>query len=247
MKRLWNEIDGEPWLDNPPLFVFTNPKPARKKKRSTKMAKRRSYRKASPPRRRSTYRRRATMRAAGNPPARRRHSKRRRSSSLGFARKRSFRRNPPTIAGLSLADLLKGAGAVVLAPVLEKNIQALLPASMQGTRTGRWLVKVGSAGAVWFGADMVFGRKTSSLIALVLGANLLADATQEFVPSLVPQTTMLDAYVRPAAGMRAYTGRRGLGRVMPGPIARPGRFSGLPMGSAVDAAVSAPGRLDAKF
>lgn len=190
--------------------------------------RRRTGRRAAPRRRRVYRRTKATA------PRRRRRTyranpvRRRRSRGLRAApRRRRYRRNPglPGLAGINIGELLKGAGAVIIAPMIEKNLMPMLPASLAGSRTGRWAVRAGSALATWYLAKMAFGRRSADVVAIALGSSLLADAVQEFVPSL---TGGVSAYTR--GGLRAYPGgmRRGLGLVTPGMNARrlgPGRAS----------------------
>ena len=185
--------------------------------------KRRTGRRAAP-RRRRVYRRKRRAAIQSNPP---RRQYRRRSRGLRAAprRRRHYRRNPSLgLAGINLTELLKGAGAVIVAPILEKNLMPLLPATVAGTRMGRWAVRTGSALATWYLAKMAFGRRSADVVAIALGSSLLADAVQEFVPGI----TGVAAYTR--GGLRAYPGgmRRGLGLVTPGMNARrlgPGRAS----------------------
>lgn len=154
-----------------------------------------------------------------NPP--RRLYRRRRSRGLRAApRRRRYRRNPPSLslAGLNLGELFKGAGAVIVAPMIEKNLLPLLPASLSGSKYGKWVVRGGSALATWYLAKMAFGRRSADVVAIALGSSLIADAVQEFIPSL---TGGVAAYSR-RPNLSAYPGgaRRGLGLVMPGQMNR---------------------------
>lgn len=127
------------------------------------------------------------------------------------------------VAGLNITELLKGAGAVILAPMLEKQLTPMLPASVAGTKYGRWGVKLGAALGVWYGAKAVFGRRSADVVAIALGSSLVADAVQEFMPTLIPGGPVAGYLPN---GMRAYTnrglrgGRGGLGLVMPGQLTR---------------------------
>src|ERR1041385_8788382 len=171
--RLWNFFDGEPFLDNPSVMVLGNPKKRRKASR-----RRRAVRRSRPvknfypglinPRKRHA-RRSARRSFRHNPPA----VARRR------AVRRGFRRNPPDILGFNLKDVALAGAAVVASPFLERQLIGLLPASLAAGRTGRWLVKVGSAAATGFVAKKVFGQKAGNLALIALGANLIADAVQE--------------------------------------------------------------------
>jgi len=115
-------------------------------------------------------------------------------------------------------ELLKGAGAVIISPMIEKQLLPLLPISITSTSYGRWAVKLGAALATWYAAKAAFGRRSADVVAIALGSTLVADAVQEFMPTLG-----LTAYA--PAGMRAYSrgGLRGnLGLVMPGQVTRRG-------------------------
>ncbi len=219
---LWNIYDGEPWLDNPRLFMMNKRKrrtkpyrtpgggPVRRWKLNTKgkkkMARRRRGRKAAAPRRKRRTRR-IVMRS--NPV---RHYRRRRAHRSN--RRRRYRRNPIGLAGLNLNELLKGAGAVILAPMLEKQLMPMLPASVTSTQYGRWAVRLGSAIGTWYLAKAAFGRRSADVVAIALGSSLIADAVQEFFPTLG-----LGAYA--PVGLGAYP-RRGLGLVTSGQNARGG-------------------------
>lgn len=166
------------------------------------------------PRRVVRRRRRATMRH--NPP---RHYRRRRAVRRS---RRSYRRNPSlNLAGLNIGELLKGAGAVILSPMLEKHLMPMLPATVSGTTYGRWAVKLGAALGVWYGAKAAFGRRSADVVAIALGSSIIADAIQEFMPTLG-----LSAYT--PVGMRGYVpvsrGLRGLGMVTQGGGARTSGF-----------------------
>lgn len=220
MADLWNMYDGEPWLDNPLAFVVNRKRRSRKGKKGKKVMarrRRRTGRRAAPRRRRVYRRRRRAVSLRSNPP--RRQYRRRRSRGLRAApRRRRYRRNPGvSLAGLNLTELLKGAGAVIVAPMIEKNLMPMLPASLAGSRMGRWAVRAGSALATWYLAKMAFGRRSADVVAIALGSSLLADAVQEFIPGI---TGGVSAYTR--GGLRAYPGgmRRGLGLVTPGMNAR---------------------------
>lgn len=237
MSDLWNIYDGEPWLDNP--FVLLN----RKRKRSTKkkgskvMARRRRGRKAAPRRRRVARRRRAAVRS--NPV---RHYRRRRVSHRAASPRRRrgvrrFRRNPISIAGFNLKDLLVGGGSVIIAPMIEKQLLPLLPSSLSGTTTGRWAVKLGSALGTFYLAKVALGRRAGEVVAIALGSSLIADVVQEFAPEL---TRGVRAY---PSGVRAYSPNNRLGLVMPGQVSRGlrqmGPAPGVRMGPGAMAAQSA--------
>lgn len=175
-------------------------------------------RKAAPRRkRRASSRRRARRNPVGlaafNPPRRRR-----RSAARSFRRRGRALRNPRMFAGLNIQEIAFAGGAVLLAPFIERQVAPLLPASFAGTKGGRWAVKIGSAVITWQAWRMLLGKKHGDIAALVLGANLVSDAAQEFMPSLTggltAYTPRMNAYV-PRPGL---SGRRGMGLVTSGPV-----------------------------
>lgn len=189
MARLWNMIDGEPWLDNPRLLILNSPKSERKKtmRRNTRR-RRRPYRMN---RRRSSARMHARSRSNFRPnPHRRRHY--RRNLFVNRGKRRHYRRNPPSFAmggdilGFPIKQVLTAGGAVIVAPYLEHEILNLLPVSFAAQTSGRWTAKVGAAVGVGYLAKMALGNEASRLAYIVLGANLVADAVAEFMPTLIP-------------------------------------------------------------
>lgn len=225
MSALWKmfDVDGqeEPYLDNPRLFILN------KKKGKTKM--RRARRRT----RRVARRRNAYLPAVVNRPRRRRRTRSarrtafaanprrsRRRAVVHRARRRGFRRNPPDILGFNLKDVAIAGAAVVLCPLVEKQLMAILPASMAGTTSGRWAVKVGSVVAIGFGAKKVLGGKFGNLALIALGANIIADAVHEFAPTLIPGSGV-SAYLNGGLGSYSNRGLRG------GPMAMPGTYVGL--------------------
>lgn len=186
-KRLWNFFDGEPYLDNPRLFILNPEKKRRKKKMARRVARRRSIR-HSVRRRRSTSRRRSFRANSFVPnPRRRRRTYRRHAVRRG--RRRSFRSNPfslgsgGNILGFPIKQVMLAGGAVVAAPYIEHQLLKLMPVSMSATASGRWAGKIGAAVATGYIAKLAMGNEAARLAYIVLGANLVADAVAEFMPS----------------------------------------------------------------
>jgi hypothetical protein len=197
--RLWNFFDGEPYLDNPQLVILNPKKKAsrRKNKRTVvrTVTKEKTTMRTNARRRRRTrrsYRRRSNPVAAVNPRRRRRsyrarsHRRRHRANPVINARRRrrSYRRNPPDILGFPVKDIAMAGVAVIAAPFIERQVIGLLPTSLAGSKSGRWIVKVGSAALIGFGAKKLLGGHAGNLALVALGANLVADAVQEFAPQL---------------------------------------------------------------
>lgn len=197
MARLWNFFDGEPFLDNPQLVILNRRRrkaSPRKKKRTVRtVTKEKSVMRTNARRRRRSYRRRRNPVAAVNPRRRRRTYRARRRSRRHVSNpvmnrrrssRRRYRRNPPDILGFPLKDIAMAGVAVIASPFLERQVMGLLPTSMAGTKSGRWIVKIGSAALIGFGAKKVLGQHAGQLALVALGANLLSDAVSEFAPQL---------------------------------------------------------------
>ena len=208
--ELWNFFDGEPFLDNPRIFLFNKRrrKSVRKKGQKTTMAKH-HFRRRTKTNPRRHYRRNPRMRMMIN---RRRHHRPNPFFHFRHRRHRHFRRNPVSIAGLNLNQLLIGGAAVIISPMLEKQILPLLPTSITGTSYGPLLVKIAAGAGLWYAAKSTLGRSSSDVVAIALGAAIMADAAATFMPSLVS----LSAY-RPA-GVRAYVPAGGLRLVRSGVV-----------------------------
>jgi hypothetical protein len=187
-------------------------------KRRTTRTRRTVARRA--PARRRTYRKNAYL---ANPRHRTRRRTTRRNPHVITSRRRNYRANPPTFLGFQLGEILYAGGAVVLQPIAERQILALLPVTMAGTLAGRWSAKVGSSVAIGWGARQIFGRRIGDLATLVLGANLVADAVDEFMPA-IPGLSGLGAYVPRSRGVGAYVSS---GARLPMGVAPRGAYTGV--------------------
>lgn len=229
--ELWNFFDGEPFLDNPRIFLFNRRRKSASKKGQKKiMAKHRfHFRRRTKTNPRRHYRRNPRMRMMIN----RRHHRRNPFPFFHHRRHRHFRRNPVSVAGLNLNQLLIGGAAVIISPMLEKQILPLLPTSITGTSYGPLLVKIAAGAGIWYAAKSTLGRASSDVVAIALGAAIMAEAASTFIPSL----TSLSAY-RPA-GVRAFV-PRGLALVRSGVVSGGRRGLRDPNGaaSAVRAGIS---------
>lgn len=242
MGRLWNEYDGEPWLDNPRLFML-NPsklkrtrKPRLKKGRKA-MAKRR--RRMSALQRKyfgkghSRVRRRRA--ALSNPHRRRRRRslslnrmpRRRRRSVLGNPRRRRhYRRNPISVAGLNMQELLTGGGAVILEPIIERKLWTTIAGSfpsLAASPYGPLVVKAATSFGLWYAAHKYMGRRTGDVVAIALGSALIANAVATLAPNFLSGLgaygPVLQQGRRVGMGMRGYMPRgRQLGLVTPGQV-----------------------------
>lgn len=190
MAPLWRmfNVGGqeEPFLDNPRLFILNPKKRGKTKMKRSRRTRRASVRRRTSPRRAllatNRPRRRRSRRAfAANPPRRhhRRHTKR---ASI----RRGFRRNPPDLLGFKLKDIAIAGAAVIAAPFLEKQLMSVLPASITGTKYGRYGVKIATAALVGYGLKRSLGGNAANLALIALGANIVADIATDMVPQLVP-------------------------------------------------------------
>lgn len=199
---------------------------------------RRARRATTNPRRRSSYRKNAYVPLALNRPRRRRRvrpyvqgSGRVRRLKMNPQGRRRYRRNPPDILGFNLKDMAMAGAAVIFAPFVEKQIQGILPASMAGTATGRWAVKVGAALGTGYAAKKLLGPKAGNLALIALGANLISDAVTEFAPSL----TGLGYYSqRPGLGYFRSSGMLGMGSSAMGPFVGIDGRASIPMSVSTD-------------
>lgn len=232
--ELWNFFDGEPFLDNPRIFLFNRRrKSASKKGQKKTMAKHKfHFRRRTKTNPRRHYRRNPRMRMMIN----RRHHRRNPFPFFHRARRhRHYRRNPVSVAGLNLNQLLIGGAAVIVSPMLEKQILPLLPTSLSSSTYAPLLVKIAAGAGLWYAAKSTLGRSSSDVVAIALGAAIVADAASIFMPSLVSGS--VSAY-RPA-GVRAFV-PRGLSLVRSGMVSGGRRGLRDPYGaaSAVRAGVS---------
>ena len=132
MTRLWNYFDGEPFLDNPSLFVLNgNGIRRRTMKRRTRDSKGRFLKRRVTVRRNDPGRKRSKRRALGLRTKTYKRANPRRGGRAVSA-KRSYRRNPITGSSFGLnVNELKTAGYVVLGvvgvPFIEGFIVKILP------------------------------------------------------------------------------------------------------------------------
>lgn len=231
-KRLWNYFDGEPFLTNPHLAIFT-PNPRKRKVRKTMaLRRRRVARRRTAPKlrnvRRAPRRRRALRNpypVAGmviNPRHRRRH---RRNPVLKNAhrRKHHYRRNP-AIMGLSLppmkAVLFTGIGYIGTQS-LPALLTPMLPASMvPSTPMGRYAMYGASGFLLTMGVKMLSNSNDAMYTAIGSLVFIAKQAIMDFMPGVIPG---LSGYTAPTMGgyvmgnqptMKSLSGMRGLGMPM---------------------------------
>jgi hypothetical protein len=227
MAKLWGFFDGEPFLDNPYLTVFSNPKKGgrtmakRSRARNAKGRFVRNAKRATTKRRRVIRMRRAGV-AVVNPRRRRRSPARRRSAVVRVTRRQravlvnprrrrhSYRRNPAMLGGLFSTSMLKTigltAGGFVAVPFVEGFVAKMLPASIQGKMT-TYAVRIASVIGLAMLGSKFLGRKAGEEIAIGGGVYLAMTAAHDLAPGVLP-TFGLGSYLRAqpllGSGMGAY-------------------------------------------
>lgn len=208
--NLWDDFDGEAFLTNP--RSLTNPRIFLLNSRKTKGRKtmRHFQRRRNPVRRyfarrtRKNPRHHHRMHYRRNPSHRKTY--RRRNPRLMFnRRRRHYRRNPPLLAGLDLKQLLTGGAALIISPLVEKQLLGLLPTSITGQSYGPILVKTAAGAGLWYVAKATMGRQASDVVAIALGAAIIADIATTYMPSITGM-----GFFRPDPGIRYYQDARGL-------------------------------------
>jgi hypothetical protein len=187
-KRLWNNFDGEPYLDNPSLYIVGNPRIARGEK--TVARKRnakgrfvksnpqvRAYRVKTYHRRPKAKRRLAARAYAANPRKRRtrriyaanpvhRHRRTRRyagNPSRSSHRRRGYRRNP-VLGGLFSPQNLKlagyTAGGLIGTPILANVGLSLVGSYVPvSNQFVRYGVQIGAAAGISWGISKLAGNE----------------------------------------------------------------------------------------
>jgi len=214
MTQLWDYFDGEPFLDNPSLFILPNKR--RRKRRASKrsksiMARRRlpgrdargrfkkrgsthKRRRVTATKRKVTRRRRPAVAVAVANPRRRRRT----YHAAPKRRRRSYRRNP-SILGVSYdKSILRSVGFTVVGvagtPFLEGFLQNTIVKTIGVTdptiqKVLNYGLKVGSAFGVSWGVKQVAGRDAGRY-ALVGGlAYVAVAAIRDLFPTLLGSGT----------------------------------------------------------
>ena len=211
-KRLWDVVDGEPFMINPRIGLL-NP-------RGGKMRRvRRSKKKNSPPRRRrknapARLRRRnpwpvGGMVAMANPRRRKRNPVHRRGKKRN---PRRYRRNPASlsIAGFRIPPmkqiLFAGVGFIA-PPMVEGFIAGYLPASMQPSpdnKVATYAIRIASVVGLTLAVGKLVGREEARMTAIGGSVYIASAAIRDFAPSIASQIG-LSAYVPSNGGFGAYT------------------------------------------
>lgn len=192
--KLWTEIEGEPWIDNPRR---------KRRRRGGKQRKRRTRRSA----------------AQGAPVARKRRRK-----SIGFAanprrhrRRRGFRRNPISFGGITsrIKDGLKGGLGVVVGKAAARAIPTMLGQSRSGVLglALQGLVGVFVApfaakfGGAEFGKAFLWGAFAAPIESAVVGFNvpLLAPALSAYADADLSAIPYVPGALSAPPGMPGFT------------------------------------------
>jgi hypothetical protein len=215
MAKLWDYFDGEPFLDNPHLFVMNKPRKRKKGKMALKRNKKGQFTK----RKKVTARRKTTRRAVAHRKVSRRRSTRRRVTARSVKvvrhpvlvnprrrRRHGYRRNP-SLGGMFNRITLKTVGFTVVGalgvPFVEGFVTKYIPANILGTdatmnKVVRYAVKIGSAWGLSWGVGKVAGPEAKR--AVLVGA--LASITV----GIIRDTGLLGGTATPTSGTTG-TGR----------------------------------------
>lgn len=196
MKGLWDDIDGERWLENPSLLIAN---PGRRKKGSKVMARRRRvHRKGRKRASRRVRRNYAASRLIANPRRRARRRRARRPYTVGSRRIRRYKLNPrrrrhyrrnPAVMGFQLPDmqavLFTGAG-IVIPPIMTSMLMGYLPADWKTSKAAYYGVKVASVLIPSMLVRKFVSRRAGNLMLVGGAASFAIDLVREFMPTLLP-------------------------------------------------------------
>lgn len=203
MSGLWEDIDGERWLENPQLILAGNPtrkrfktmaKSYRRKRRGRKAAPRRRRRVrtnyaasgliANPRRRRRSHRRRTRRAYAINPVRRRRRHVRR--------IRRHYRINPALMGFQlpALQDVLFTGAGIVIPPIMTSFVMGYLPADWKTSRAAYYGVKVASVLVPSMLVRKFVSRRAGNLMLVGGAASFAIDLVREFMPTLLPASSV---------------------------------------------------------
>jgi len=257
--RLWDNYDGEPFMQNPRLGILSlaNKPHKRGKKGRKRMAKRRqpaalrrywaTHRKgrkrSAPKRRRRARRNWANSGAMVGINPHRKHHRRRRHHAVARHRRHHYRRNPAFL-GISIPPIRTVAfGALGFAspPLVQGFLTSMAPSVMQTAMSagmiGKYAVKVGSVALTSWLTHRFISASDGNAVAIGGSINIGLSLINDFAPGFLPANP-LSAYVPTHPGMRAYLPTRpGLRAVAPIRQLRPaigGQPRVMPVGSAAN-------------
>jgi hypothetical protein len=230
-KRLWNVFDGEPFLDNPYLTMFANPKgvktmahrskatgrfvkgKARGKTKSRRVIRLRKggaalINKRRAPKRRTFARVRRGQRAVILNPRRRRSYR----GNPVRRHRRSYRHNPATFAGLMSMPVLKTigltAGGFVAVPLIEGFVSTYLPASVKSSKITGYVVKIASVIGLSMLVGKFLGREAGQKVAIGGGTYVALVVLKDLMPTFTQLPTItpgtMGSYLRAQPMLGAY-------------------------------------------
>lgn len=235
---LWDDIDGERWLDNPQLIIAGNPRRKRRSKMAKSTKRRRRGRKGTTRRRR--VRRNYAASGLINSPRRRRRGRRasprrrRRAYSLNPRRRvrRGYRRSPrrrrysrnPSMSLMgfrlpAIADILSAGAGLVVPPVMAGYLMGYVPATWKTSKLTYYGVKVASVVLPSMIVRRFVSRRAGNIMLLAGAATFAVDLVREFAPSLLPTAGVAG---QPFLGFYESMPRRGAGM---------GRYASIPVRS----------------
>ena len=241
-KRLWDVVDGEPFMINPRIGLL-NPKGG------SRMRKRSRKRRVSTGKRRSPARRRRARRnpwpvggivTAANPRRRKRSRVHRVGRKRSVRRRKGFRRNPASLSLMGfrvppLNQILFAGVGFVAPPMVEGFIAGFLPASMQPSsdnKVATYAIRIASVVALTLGVRQLVGSEEARMTAIGGSVYIASQAIRDFAPAIATQIG-LNAYVPSTSGFGEYV------ESAPGPRTF-GSFNVRPFApNAIDAAVPA--------
>ena len=217
-KRLWDVVDGEPFMVNPRIGLLNPKGGSRMRKRRRKMtAKQLRYfgKKRSPARKRRARRRNpwpvGGMVAMANPKRRRSRVHR---TGKKRSRRRGYRRNPASmsIAGFRIPPinqiLFAGVGFIA-PPMVEGFIAGYLPASMQPSpdnKVATYAIRIASVVGLTLAVGKFVGREEARMVAIGGSVYVASSAIKDFAPTIAAQIG-LNAYVPSNGGFGQYVPR----------------------------------------
>lgn len=208
--RLWEYVDGEPFLVNPALAIYANPPKSKKGKRVMAVRKRRVVRRRRNAPKMNAPRRRRRMRRNPYPLAGVALNPRRRKRASGLRnphrrRRHTFRRNP-AVLGVALPGMKQigmAAGGYIGTQVISTYLSGAtspLPASMlPSTPAMRYLYYIGTALGLTMLAKKMSGSSDAGYVAIGASVFIIKQALIDFMPGTIPG---LSAYTPSNGGMR---------------------------------------------
>lgn len=210
-KRLWDMVDGEPFMINPRIGLL-NPGGSRMRKRSRKRRVSVIGKRRSPARRRRRARRNpwpvGGMVTAANPKRRRTRVHR---TGKKRSRRRGYRRNPASLSVMGfhvppMKQILFAGVGFVAPPMVEGFIAGFLPVSMQPSpdnKVATYAIRIASVVALTLGVKQLVGSEEARMTAIGGSVYIASQAIRDFAPEIAAKIG-LNAYVPTTGGFGSY-------------------------------------------